>query len=142
MEKYIGFEIRTLANLLKREIFRTEKQMNSNSTNLHGVIIEYLVSNQEKDVFQKDIEDEFAVRRSTASRILQLMEKNGMVQRAQVSKDARLKKIILTQKAMTAHAYFINSRASIEERMRIGISDEELEAFFLVADKIKTNLER
>lgn len=141
MEKYIGYEIRTLANLLKREIIRTEELTNNSSTNLHGLIIAYLVSNQGRDTYQKDLEDEFAMRRSTASRMLQLMEKNGMIQRIQVSKDARLKKIILTQKAMKSHQYFINSRIKIEEKIRKGITDEELEGFFLVAEKVKANLE-
>jgi DNA-binding MarR family transcriptional regulator len=141
MEKYIGFEIRTLANLLKREIYLTEKLENDNSTNLHGVMIEYLVINQDKDIYQKNLEDEFAMRRSTATRMLQLMEKNGMIRRVQVSKDARMKKIILTQKAMESHQYFMNSRLKIEKKIRKGITDGELETFFLVAEKIKANLE-
>lgn len=141
MDKYIGYEIRTLANLLKREIIRTEELANNSSTNIHGLIIAYLVSNQDTDIFQKNIENEFAIRRSTASRMLLLMEKNGMIQRIQVSRDARLKKIILTQKAWKSHQYFMSNRIKIEERIRKGITEEELETFFLVAEKIKMNID-
>ena len=45
-------------------------------TRKNGWIIgDYLASNRDKDIFQKDIEYNFSIRRSTVSGILQLMEK-------------------------------------------------------------------
>ena len=38
----------------------------------------YLFINMDKEIYQKDIEKNFVVRRSTASGILDTMEKNGM----------------------------------------------------------------
>ena len=46
-----------------------------------------------KDTFQKDIESEFSINRSTTSEMLKLMCKKGMIQRVPVAHDARLKKI-------------------------------------------------
>ncbi len=37
--------------------------------------------NEGKEIFQKDIEAEFNIRRSTATGILKLMEKNGFINR-------------------------------------------------------------
>ena len=61
-------------------------------TMMHGWIIRYLYENREQDIFQKDIEQRFAVGRSTVTNLLQLMEKKGFVRRESVKQDARLKK--------------------------------------------------
>lgn len=42
-------------------------------------------------IFQKDLETEFCIGRSTVTNILNLMEKKGFVRRESVSYDARLK---------------------------------------------------
>jgi len=44
-------------------------------TMMHGWIIRYLYENREQDIFQKDIEQRFAVGRSTVTNLIQLMEK-------------------------------------------------------------------
>ena len=50
-------------------------------------------------IIRKDIEEEFQIRKSTVTGILQLMEKNGFIYRESVEKDARLKRIVPTKKA-------------------------------------------
>ena len=71
-------------------------------TMMHGWIIRYLYENREQDIFQKDIEQRFAVGRSTVTNLIQLMEKKGFVKRESVKQDARLKKVILTEKGVQA----------------------------------------
>ena len=71
-------------------------------TMMHGWIIRYLYENREQDIFQKDIEQRFAVGRSTVTNLIQLMEKKGFVKRESVKQDARLKKVILTEKGWLA----------------------------------------
>lgn len=71
-------------------------------TMMHGWIIRYLYENREQDIFQKDIEQRFAVGRSTVTNLIQLMEKKGFVKRESVKQDARLKKVILTEKGLQA----------------------------------------
>ena len=58
-----------------------------------------LLETMHRDLYQKDVEEEFKIRRSTTTGILQLMEKNGFIYRESVAKDARLKRIIPTKKA-------------------------------------------
>ena len=50
------------------------------------------VFSQQGDVYQKDIESFFKLRRSTVSSQLDTLEKKGLIQRVPVSHDARLKK--------------------------------------------------
>ena len=94
-----------------------------------------------KDIFQKDFESEFSIRRSTASSILKTMEQNGFVERISVPYDARLKKIVLTEKAVEMHKKETKKIEIIENTLKKGITNDELIAFYNVVDKIKANLE-
>lgn len=58
-----------------------------------------LLETLHREIYQKDIEEEFQIRKSTVTGILQLMEKNGFIYRENVEKDARLKRIVPTKKA-------------------------------------------
>ena len=97
----IGFEVKTLANMLRRQVDKLESNRGIDGvTSTQGRVIGFIVSKKGKDVFQRDLEEEFSVRRSTATSILQLMERNGFIRREAVDYDARLKKLILTEKAL------------------------------------------
>ena len=95
-----------------------------------------------KSIFQKDIENTFSIRRSTVSNMLKLMEKKGYIRRETVSSDARLKKLVLTQKALDADRMLKTQLAEKERMLRRNISDEELEVFYRVLDKIRGNIEQ
>lgn len=141
-EKHVGFEIRTLSNLIKRKVDNfVSKKYIENITGIHGWVIGYIYKNMDRDIFQKDIEEEFSVRRSTATTILQLMEKNELILRQPVSYDARLKKLVLTEKAIQHHLKFREDINTLEKVLVKGIPEEELEAFFNTMEKIKANLE-
>lgn len=112
-----------------------------NSTGTHGYIIEYLKSRDGEDVFQRDVEKRFSMRRSTASSILSLMEKNGMIVRLSVSQDARLKKIVLTDKARQCVFMFDEERRALEQTLRRGFSDEELALLTELLGRVANNLD-
>ena len=97
-ERHLGFEIRTLNNCVKRYVHSTRPPEFEESTGVHGWAIRYFYENRDKDIFQRDFEARFSIRRSTATNMLKLMEKNGLITRESVSYDARLKKIVLTKK--------------------------------------------
>ena len=141
MERYIGFEVHTLHNLIGRAILLCLDKAPEDVTTMHGWMIEYLFNRQDEDVYQRDLEEHFSMRRSTVSRMLQLMERNGLVARASVGSDARLKKITLTPKAIAAHERILKGREKVEQQMNKGISEQELQTFFQVLDKIKANLQ-
>lgn len=112
-----------------------------NLTAMHGWTISYLCKNQEKDVFQKDFEREFSIRKSTASRILKSMEGNGLITRQSVPYDTRLKKIVLTDDAIKIHDSIMTRRAMLEQKLLTGIPEEKVDVFFEVMDAMKQNIE-
>lgn len=141
-DKYVSFEIRTLTNLLRRHVDASStKKYIDNLTGMHGWVIGYLYDRRDKDVFQRDLEEEFTVRRSTATAILQLMEKNELVTRQPVSYDARLKKLELTPKALELHRMIAKDIEQMEKLLTKGISEQELAAFFVTIGKLKKNIE-
>lgn len=138
----IGFTIKTISNQMRRRIdMNISKHDKDSVTGMQGMVIGFIYHNSDKDIFQKDIETEFNIRRSTATGILQLMEKNGFIKRQPVSYDARLKKLILTEKAINAHKKIEVEINNMEERMAKGLTDEEIETFFKLMDKISKNIE-
>ena len=100
-KRYVGRELRVLDNLIKRFI---DNQMNSTKINRitgsNGWIIGYLRDHSSRPVYQKDLEAEFNITRSTASKVVNLMEEKGLIRRESVPEDARLKKLTLTPKAV------------------------------------------
>lgn len=140
--KYVGFQIRIVSNLIKRKIDNLiTDELNGNITRIQGWIIDYIHRNKDRDIFQKDIEEEFSIRRSTATIILKSMEKNNLITRSSVSYDARLRKIELTEKAININKNFRKIISRFEEKLIEELSQEEIDTFFDILGKIKMNLE-
>ena len=143
MKRKLGFEIGRTSRLIKRVLDNnSQKEYIDKLTGTHGWALGYLHRNRDRDIFQKDFEKEFDIRRSTASHILSLMEENGMITRESVPYDARLKKIVLTEKAMNIEEEVMQFFDKLEQEFEKNITKEELEIFYSVLDKINDNIER
>lgn len=140
-ERQLGFEVRTLNNAVKRYFQQNRPEELEESTGVHGWALRYFYENRDKDIFQRDFELRFSIRRSTATNMLKLMEKNGIIHRVPVDYDARLKKIVLTEKAVVIHKKATQNIEMLESSLKEGISQQELSVFFNVVDKIKNNME-
>lgn len=137
----LGYEIRTLSNLLKRKMFESALPPEGEElTDMQGQIVDYLFENQAKEIFQRDIEENFFIRRSTVSRFLKTLELKEIVSRETVSQDARLKKVELTPKAIAFHEELKKKIEKIEALATKGLTEEEICQFILISEKIKKNL--
>ena len=140
-KRHIGFEIKLADNLIKRKLEATKPKELDMATGCHSFALRFFAENTDRDIFQKDFEEKFSIRRSTATKILQLMEKNGLIKREKVEIDARLKKIVLTKKAFDIHNKAVGNIEVLEQNMLKDISQDEIKTFLKVLDKIKLNLE-
>ena len=70
------------------------------------------------------------------------MEQKGFIERVSVENDARLKKIVLTEKAMNIEEEVMQFFDKLEQEFEKNITKEELEIFYSVLDKINDNIER
>ena len=84
--------------------------------------------------------EEYGIRPSTATELLKQMEKNGLVVREPVAYDNRLKKIVLTDKALIYRQQVIEDLTELEKKLVKDISEADLEIFFQVIEKMMDNL--
>ncbi|MBA4603369.1 MarR family winged helix-turn-helix transcriptional regulator [Thermoactinomyces mirandus] len=142
--KGIGFEIKVLSHLIKRCINdHVIKTRVKGLTGLQGIIIRYIfVHSQTRDVYQRDLENEFNIRRSSVTGVLQLMERNGLITREHAEHDARLKKLKLTPKAIKIHKIITQAIIEVEKKLRKDLSEDEINSFYTTLNKIKKNLEK
>lgn len=139
--RHLGLEVHRLEKLMARQRgYSAAHQDADRQTGMHGYLLRYLYENQEQDVFQRDIEKAFSISRSSVTVTLQLMEKNGLIRRESVAQDARLKRIVLTQKARDLHRQIEADILAFESNLARGISEEEQEVFLRVAKKMQENL--
>lgn len=110
-----GRLIKHASNVMSRHIdtFAAEYEL----TGVQMSIIDFLGKYPNQTCLQRDIENEFAIRRSSATTLLQRMEKKGLILRL-VAKDAGKSKFKLTAKAQPFvqinRNYMKVQRASLE----------------------------
>ena len=95
MEKDCGAWINLLSHKVKARLNAMLQDLGITAVQSR-VIYYILVHCQDGPVFQRDIENVFGLSRSTATGILQLLEKNGIIRRESVASDARLKSLVPT----------------------------------------------
>lgn len=138
----IGAEIGMLHNLFRRQMAcMTEKS--ENITGMQAMIVHHLIMHEDQgDIFQKDLENVFQMRRSTATGILQLMEQHGIIRREPVEHDGRLKRLVLTEQARAMDKRIGERMEQMEQLLRQDITEDELKGWFAVCEKIRSNLEQ
>ena len=97
---------------------------------------------QGNDVYQKDIEAEFKIRRSSVSSVLDTMEKNGFILRQSVASDARLKKLVLTDKAKQTGQQHRSAVDYFEQCISSDFTPEEVETLQYLLGKISNNVQK
>ncbi len=137
----MGIRLRMLNNAIRRYMDRfSRKNELDHLTCSNGWIIGHIAENG-GSVFQKDLESEFGITRSTCSKVIILLEKKGMLKRESVSHDARLKKITLTEKSMDVIKIMQEDRERMEARLTKGFTQQELEVLYGFFDRIQANLD-
>lgn len=137
----VGFMIHKLDMGVKRVLDARMKAAGYDEVTLmHGWILKYLYDNRDREVFQRDIEKQFSIGRSTVTTIIQLMEKRDLIRRESVEQDARLKKVLLTEKGFKHHDLVEESIYGIHKQIMTNITDEEKRIFLDIVQRMDANL--
>ena len=112
-----------------------------NVTGGNGRIISFLVEHEHEDIYQKDIEKAFGTTRSTASRVLGLMEQKGLIERRGVAHDARLKKVTLTDRSRALGTAMIDACGAVDGKLLSGFTHQEIETLHKLLLRMQKNLE-
>ena len=126
-----------LSNKLRRrmESFSTKGQMSG----AQGKVLHFLLA-QKGDVFQKDVEEEYSLRPSSATQLLQKMEQDGLIRRESLPGDARRKRIAVCPKGLAYKAAVMEDIRALEAELTQGIDPDDLETFLRVIEQMLQNI--
>lgn len=137
----IPAQIRRVDNLIFRRINQFARANGvEQATPMHGWIIEYLYRHRDEPVFQRDIEREFSITRSTVTNILQLMERKGYIRRLSVPQDARLKQLVLTEEGVLFHEKTMLSFHQTDDYVAGLLTEEENAELLRLLNKLREAL--
>lgn len=137
----VGIEIRSLDNLIMRFVDSSAAKRQLDAiTGTNGWIIGFLAERGGQAVFQRDLEKEFGITRSTASKVIDLMVKKGLVERRSVDYDARLRQLVLTDKAWAAAQVMVREGEALENRLLEGFAQEEIAQLMDYIARMKHNM--
>ncbi len=140
-KRHIGYAVQSLNRRIGQVMNNIPAlRENKNLTGIQVWILNFLFRRSGKDTFQREVEAEFNVRRSTATQLLQAMEEGGLIRRVPVDYDARLKKIELTAYAEEVRKQLEEQVRRTETQLTEGFSAEELDAFFAYVQRFHDNL--
>ena len=112
----VGQMVNKLHNKIRREL-----DISATNNGIDGaqaqVLIYLLIETRYHDVFQKDLEDKYCIRASTASAMLKKMEQAGWIVRQPLPGDNRRKRIIPTAKARAAQAGVVADIEALEAKL-------------------------
>ncbi len=127
----------TLKEYIKKVHFNRQLHVENYS---QMVLIHYLLSHQDKDVYQKDIEKDLNRSKATVSGILDTLEKKGIIERKLSENDRRKKHIVLTTKAIDELGLAQLNMDSLKDKMIRGIPESDLRTAIQVFRQMNCNL--
>lgn len=142
-DENVGYKLRLLHNQLHNHIEHKKEQneyMVSDLTRMQRLTIGFLHRNSDREIYQKDIETEFAISRATASNMLSLMERKDLIKREPVEHDARLKKLVLTVQAKQMHSQVVQDIRETESLLTNGLSEDDKRRLHQYLDLMIQNL--
>lgn len=136
-----GYCIRQMNHEFKARLFKEGSAEGLDEVTLmHAWVLGYLKKNEDRDIFQKTMEQELGMCRSAVTNLVQMLEKKGYIIRESVPEDARLKRIRLTKAGEDTAFCVWDTLEHIESTMLHDIDEKELVIFFKVSDQICKNL--
>ena len=127
----IGLHINKLSRIISRKV----------DAAVLNVIDDNITDNKDKDIFQKDLELEFDLKRSSVSLMLNNMEKHDLIKRVPVAGDARLKKLVLTEKAVEISRKISSAIDSVEGKLLENMEQDEINSLLNMLGKIRSNID-
>lgn len=137
----LGGLIHKVAHKMKREIDHANQKLGVSG--VQGRIIGYVrCESKNRDVFQKNIEEHFELRGSSVTSTLQNLEKMGFIVRESIPTDQRLKRIVLTKKALDIHNQITKNIEQVEKEAFSSINKEEEQLLSDLLKRILNNIEK
>ena len=134
--------VKRLSNKFRRRIFSDEMREKEFSHG-GGRILHFLLEKNMKGetIYQKDIQDRFGMRASSASSHIKKLEEKGLIKRVSDPDDRRLKKIVPTEKLLANSEYIEKRSRDLNDKITRGIDKNDIDTFMRVIDMMIKNME-
>ncbi len=138
--KHYGKKINIISNKIKWGFNQLAE--NYGVTGVQTRILLFIVEKSKVgEIFQKDVEKDFNLSRSTVTGVLQLLEEKELIIRTVSKEDARLKKIEVTDEGFRVQRKLKVALLEYEVNLVKGISEEKLKILVEVLGSIEENIE-
>lgn len=107
----------------------------------NGWIIKYIFSSK-RAVYQRDLEKEFGINRSSASKSVDALVERGLVIREHIPEDGRLKKLTLTEKGQKIAEQFAARENCADKALTNGFSINDKKLLASLIGRMKINLSK
>lgn len=140
-ERMIGHKLRMVHNSIDKFFDRRGNGEDKKVPRGQVMIIHYLMEHPDEEVYQKDIEKFFSISGATATNMIKGLERAGLVERIANEHDARLKRLVLTEKAIVREQKIRKIIMELEEGMVRGFTEEEITTYCRLTDRVLQNLD-
>lgn len=138
----VGFYLRKLNNHIQKYSHTLYNRKDIKECSLSSLwVIDYLMDNKNRNIYQKDIESEFSINRATASKMLSLMEEKNFISRISSSKDGRLKKITVLPEGEKLREICLSIRKDMEKELTSFLTEEERKFLKYILKKMVVHFE-
>jgi DNA-binding MarR family transcriptional regulator len=110
-------------------------------TGPHGAMLYFIYTqSKHRDIFQRDVEAVFCIRRSSVTSALNGLEQSGFIRRDNVEDDGRLKKLTLTNKAVKISKHIAEVYDEINKMLIKNLKKQDVENLDMLLAKIDSNI--
>lgn len=134
----INENFKIIGNLIKKKLDKKVHKFELTSTQ-SGILI-FILLNYENNINQRDIEKFFDLSNPTVNGILNRLQSKEFIKRVTNNNDKRSKNIIPLEKAFKFQKEIEEEKDSMKKNMLSNINEEDLNIFYSVLEKIKSNL--
>lgn len=135
-------ELRCLMRKIMRSVNNSElRKRIQKEVGANDWILVYLAEHKDRDVYQRDLEKAFDITRSTVSKNVDMLVDAGYIEKQPVPGDARLKKLVPTEKASEIMNSVKTGGKILEETLTRGLSENELCVLSGLLSRMSENLD-
>ena len=116
----------------------SERVMKLGVTRVQWIALYYL--GREESISQKELAERMNVKESSIARLLDRMERDGLVERIKNESDKRITNLRLTDRGKEYRIKLLPDGEKFEQLLYKGISDEEMQVFTTVLSKMINNI--
>ena len=139
-EMYPMREIVNLSRIWHRVIEKRMSDLGLSSIQSRVLGYLYFQLREGKKVFQKELEEEFKIRKSSVTSVIQILEKKGLIRRIGVPGDARNKELVLTEQGIAVQETVLERLNRLEGMVYEALSEKERQLWFCCIKKIEERL--